>query len=140
MPIADLGLRVERSKKIGEGVRVPVLFGRNGSLEKYFMADALNENSRTVVEVEAGRAVANNQFLKDLFQACMMHGVDYLAVAVRIIYHGSPDFEKVCTFFDTLYASRRLTLPLRGILVIGYSCIPWDPCVIRPERFVTDSW
>lgn len=28
----------------------------------------------------------NNQFLKDLFQACMMQDVDYLVIAVRNEY------------------------------------------------------
>jgi len=65
--------------------------------------------------------VANNQFLKDLFQACMMHEVDYLAIAVRNVYHESnKDFESVSTFMDTLYASDRLQLPLKGVLILGY--------------------
>ena len=49
----------------------------------------------------------------------MMHDV-YLAIAVRNSYGGGNDFEKVVRFFDTLYASNRLQLPLKGILVIGY--------------------
>lgn len=73
-----------------------------------------------MLEVEAGRGVVNNQFLKDLFQACMMHDVFYLAVAVRDIYRGNSDFEAVTRFFDTMYASNRLSLPLKGILIIGY--------------------
>jgi len=32
------------------------------------------------LEVEAGRAYTNYQFLKDLFQACMMHDVQYLGM------------------------------------------------------------
>lgn len=70
--------------------------------------------------MEAGRGVLNNQFLKDLFQACMMIGVNYLCVAVRLDYLKQPDYETVVTFFDTLYASDRLKLPLKGIGVIGY--------------------
>ena len=50
-------------------IRVPVLFGRNNVLEKYFNADAYSTTTKTVVEIEAGRAVINNQFLKDLFQS-----------------------------------------------------------------------
>jgi hypothetical protein len=69
---------------------------------------------------QAGRAVVNNQFLKDFFQACMMDEVEYLALAVRNLYGKSNDFERVCVFFETLYASRRLELPLKGILVVGY--------------------
>jgi hypothetical protein len=99
---------------------VPVLFGLNGKVSKSFDADAYHPDEGFVIEIEAGRAVSNYQFLKDLFQACMMHDVSYLAIAVRNSYRTSNDFEKVQSFFDTLYASNRLTLPLKGILIIGY--------------------
>ena len=52
----------------------------------------------------AGRGVITNQFLKDLFQACMMDDVDYLAIAVRhrCVAAGikNPDFDRVVTFLD----------------------------------------
>ncbi len=112
--------QVERSKKQNDKIKVPVLFGRNGSLEKYFDADGFNHESKTVIEVEAGRGVTNYQFLKDLFQACMMHDDENLVIGVRNTYSNRKDFEVVNTFFDTLYASNRLSLPLKGILIIGY--------------------
>lgn len=111
---------VETGKKVSEKIHVPVLFGRNGKLEKSFEADAFHKGSRFVLEVEAGRGVANNQFLKDLFQACMMHDVQFLGIAIRNDYRGNADFDKVVRFFDTMYASNRMQLPLRGLLVIGY--------------------
>jgi hypothetical protein len=46
--------------------------------------------------------------------------VSYAAIAVRNMYRESKDFDRVISFFDTLYASRRLTLPLQGVLIIGY--------------------
>lgn len=73
-----------------------------------------------IEEVEAGRAVDNNPFLKDIFQACMMHDILHLAIAVRNTYRNSDDFAKVESFLETLYVSGRLQLPLRGILLIGY--------------------
>jgi hypothetical protein len=118
--LAEIGFKVEIGKKHSDCIRVPVLFGLNGKLEKSFRADAFHEQAGFVLEVEAGRAVVNHQFLKDLFQACMMHNVFYLGIAVRQQYRGANDFEAVCRFFDTLYASNRLQLPLKGILVIGY--------------------
>jgi len=87
---------------------------------KSFDVDAYHETEGFVLEVEAGRGYLNHQFLKDLFQACMMRNVEYLAIAVRNIYKNSPDFEKVFMFFDTLYTSNRLPLPLAGVLIIGY--------------------
>lgn len=114
------GFQVETGKKAADKIQVPVLFGLNGQLEKSFDADAYHVDAGFVLEVEAGRGVVNNQFLKDLFQACMMHGVSHLGIAIRNDYRGAPDFEKVVRFFDTMYASNRLQLPLQGILVIGY--------------------
>ena len=118
--LLELNYQVEVSKKAIDKIKVPVLFGMNGKLEKYFDADAYNEKLKTVIEVEAGRAVTNYQFLKDLFQACMMHEVDFLVIAVRNTYRTNKDFQSVTTFFETLYASERLRLPLEGILIIGY--------------------
>lgn len=118
--LEKLDFQIEISKKSTDKIKVPVLFGQNGKLEKYFEADGYNKANKTVIEVEAGRAVTNYQFLKDLFQACMMYEVDYLVIAVRKKYRNNPDFQYVITFFDTLYSSGRLQLPLKGILIIGY--------------------
>lgn len=122
--LAALGFTVETGKKKDEKVHVPVLYGNNGRIAKAFLADAHHVQEGFVVEVEAGRGVINNQFLKDFFQACMMDEVEYVAIAVRNLYEAAGiknrDFESVVTFFETLYASRRLELPLKGILVVGY--------------------
>lgn len=118
--LINIGFQVEAGKKADEKINVPVLFGKNGKIVRSFDADAYCEENGFVIEVEAGRGVTNYQFLKDLFQACMMHEVNFLAIAVRNKYRNNRDYEKVQTFFETLYASQRLTLPLKGILVIGY--------------------
>ena len=97
-----------------------MLFGLNNNIDKYFNADAVSSDGSIVIEVEAERAVDNNQFLKDIFQACMMHGVEYLVLAVRNVYRNNKDFERVFVFLETLYISNRLQLPLKGILLIGY--------------------
>ena len=118
--LRKIGFAVETGKKRSEKINVPVLFGMNGRVDKSFDADAHHETGHFVLEVEAGRAVTNYQFLKDLFQACMMHDVKYVGIAVRNTYKRSGDFRTVATFFDTLYASNRLQHPLDGILLIGY--------------------
>jgi hypothetical protein len=122
--LRKLDFIVEIGKKRDEKVYVPVLYGNNGRVAKAFEADAHHPGGRFVVEIEAGRATINNQFLKDLFQACMMDEVEYMAIAVRNIYKAAgtvnPDFDRVVTFFETLYASDRVRLPLKGILIVGY--------------------
>ena len=90
---AILGYKVEKSKSKCDKIEVPVLYGRNGNCEKYFEADAYNADAKTVIEVEAGRAVSNYQFLKDIFEASVMNDVDYCVIAVRRIYGDSRDFD-----------------------------------------------
>lgn len=119
--LVSIGYIVEKSKKLEGKIKIPVLFGENGKVEKSFDADAFEKKSGTVLEVEAGRGVMNYQFLKDLFQACMMPNTNYLVIAVRQIYLNTyKDFDTVKKFFDSLYASKRIELPLKGILIIGY--------------------
>ena len=118
------GYNVESGKGRDEKIDVPVLFGENNVIDKSFYADAFNQEHKIVIEVEAGRAVRNNQFLKDIFQACMMFDVEYLVIAVLNEYSGggaiTRDYKEVRTFLETLYISNRLKLPLKGILLIGY--------------------
>ena len=122
--LEKIGFDVEKNKKSQGKVTVPVLYGLNGRIEKSFDADGYYKESGYVVEVEAGRGVINYQFLKDFFEACTMADVNYLCIAVRNIYESgnlrSNDFERVCRFFEALYASNRLEVPLSGILIIGY--------------------
>ena len=80
----------------------------------------IKETTKIVIEVEAGRGYRNNQFLKDIFQACMMPNVEFLVIAVRNHYHNSDDFKSIFQFLETLYISGRLQLPLKGIVLIGY--------------------
>ena len=126
--LENIGFRVEQGKKKEEKIDVPVLFGENNEIDKSFYADALSSDGHIVIEVEAGRAVYNNQFLKDIFQACMMFEVEYLVISVLNEYsslsNGKPvihnDYQIIKTFLETLYINGRLQLPLKGILLVGY--------------------
>ena len=121
--LQKIGFEVETGKATSQMIKVPVLFGKNNNIDKYFNADALSKDGRIVMEIEAGRAIANNQFLKDIFEASCMFNVEYLVLAVRNIYqplHNSKDFELVYTFLETLYISNRIKLPMKGILLIGF--------------------
>ncbi|MDL2237969.1 hypothetical protein LJC56_09105 [Christensenellaceae bacterium OttesenSCG-928-K19] len=115
-----IGFDVEKSKAKADKIRVPVLFGEQGKEDLAFEADGYWAENEMVLEVEAGRAVVNYQFLKDFFQACMMYNVRYLCIAVRKTYRNGKDYEKVCRFFDAMYSSNRIQTQLEGILIVGY--------------------
>lgn len=120
--LLSIGYQVEVSKSGDGKIAVPVLYGRNGKADKSFFADGYHVHEEIVLEVEAAAAVANNRFLKDLFEACVMDNVKYCIIAVR--NHNKTtnqkDFEAVMKFIDTVYASQKLKLPLTGVLIIGY--------------------
>lgn len=126
--LEGIGFKVETGKAVDDKIIVPVLFGENGEVDKSFAADAWSNDHTVVIEVEAGRAVFNNQYLKDIFQACMMYEVEYLVLAVLNEYHYnvkgveriSYDYNFIKTSLETMYISNRMRLPLKGILLIGY--------------------
>ena len=118
--LRKIGYKVESGKKKKEKIGVPVLFGEMGKAQLQFQVDAYNFSEKTVIEVEAGRAFSNHQFLKDIFETSMMVNVDYLVLAVRNVYNKNKDYEKILTWLDTLYLTERIKLDLKGILLIGY--------------------
>lgn len=118
--LEEINFKVEISKSHVDKIKIPVLFSLNNKIDKFFDADAVSLDGKIVLEVEAGRAYVNNQFLKDIFQACMMPSVEYLILAVRNDYRGNDDFSKIFAFLETLYINGRLKLPIEGIVLIGY--------------------
>lgn len=118
--LTDIGYKVETSKKKNDKVRIPVLYGENGKEELAFEADAYHKEWRTVIEVEAGRAFINYQFLKDIFQASMMMETDYIILAVRNLYLGKNDYEKIQKFIEVIYLTNKIKLDLKGIILVGY--------------------
>jgi len=123
-----IGYKVERSKKNEDKIRVTVKYGSKGVEDLSFEADAYSKEQKVVVEVEAGRAWSNNQFLKDIFEASMMIDTDYLVLAVKNIYRRSAnnpksnfeDFSQINKFIETIYLTGNIQLRLKGILLIGY--------------------
>lgn len=119
---ADLqreNFEVELGKKKTDQIKIPVLFDKDGNCRKSFCLDALNKQAGIAIEVEAGQATENYRFLKDLYEACVMPELSYLVIAVRNIYRGHADFNIVSLFFEALFNSDRLRLPI-DILIIGY--------------------
>ena len=116
----NLDYEIEIGKKKDEKVRVPVLYSHRGLVSKAFEVDGWHKEKKIVLEVEAGRAVRNYQFLKDIFEASVMVDVDFLIIAVRQFYKGTKDYKTITDWLDTLFITNRIKLSLKGILLIGY--------------------
>lgn len=118
--LIEAGYEVEQGKRSDQKISVPVLFGNQGAVVKTFEVDGWNKNKKIVIEVEAGRAIDNYQFLKDIFEASVMNDVDYLIVAVRNSYKGRSDYKKILDWINIVYLSKKIKFDLKGILLIGY--------------------
>ncbi len=118
--LTSCGYLVEKSKKKGDKIPITVLFKENGERDVTYEVDAFNADTKTVIEVESGRAIVNYQVLKDLIEACLMEDVDYLCVSLRLDYKGKDDYNAFRKIIDAIFKSNRFKLPLRGVLVIGY--------------------
>ena len=116
----NLDYLVETGKKKNQKIRVPVLFGHKGAVSQAFEVDGWHKKNKIVLEIEAGRALVNHQFLKDIFEASVMVDIDYLILAVRQIYKKNQDYKKITEWLDTLFITNRIKLSLKGILLIGY--------------------
>ena len=123
-----LGYETEKNKTKKGKISRPVLFGKNGEIELKYEVDAYSDATKTVIEVEAGQAVMNYKFLKDIIEACLIADSEYLVIAVRNEYYTkkkekeqvSHDFSTVVSSLDAIYASQRISFMLKGIMIIGY--------------------
>ena len=50
--LEGIGMKVESGKKQREKIKVPVLFGLDNRIDKFFDADGLSHDGRIVLEVE----------------------------------------------------------------------------------------
>lgn len=92
-----------------------------------YQIDAYHPEWRCGLEIEAGRAWMGNAIYRDLIQASVMVGVDYLCLAVPLAYKYasggrqivSRDYQNTVAVADAVYGHSRVRLPYR-LVVIGY--------------------
>ena len=126
--LRQLGYAVESGRRSADRISRPVLFGPNGQATVSYKIDAFHEKDGIVVEVEAGRAAYNNAIHYDIIRASLILDAEYLVLVVPITYRITVNKKPVSKSayndgidqLSALYASQRLTLPFRGVLVVGY--------------------
>lgn len=126
--LEGLGYTVESGKLASQKIKRPVLFGSEGTWVVEYEVDAVHDGLGVVVEVEAGRGARSNAVYRDLIRASLIVNADYLALGVMDTYrHQSGGREIVVESYDAaerqldaIYASGRLRLPFKGLLLFGY--------------------
>jgi hypothetical protein len=126
--LVALGYAVETGKtKAGKIVR-PVLFGENGAAEVSYEIDAFHDALGIAVEVEAGRGAAGNADYRDIVRTSLILDSQFMALLMPIRYrttsagreHAIPAYERTRNQLSAIYASERLVLPFKGVLLVGY--------------------
>lgn len=121
--LTKLGFEVERGKTAKQKIWRPVLFGENGKPVVAYEVDGFHDDAKIVLEVEAGRGAANNADHRDLVRASLMVDTDYIILAMMQEYRAGAQvtrsYEQTLKRLDAIYASDRLKLPLKGVLLVG---------------------
>ncbi len=125
--LREIGFQVEASKKKVDKLQRPVFFGDNGTPTLQYEIDAYHEGWKCGLEVEAGRGWMGNAVYRDLIQASVMVGVEYLCLAVCNTYKyqsgGKPaiskDYGNTKQVAEAIYGHSRLSLPY-DLILIGY--------------------
>ena len=122
--LQNLGFIIEQGKQKNQKISRPVLFGDEGVPIVNYEVDGWHPEHHIVLEVEAGRGWMGNAIYRDLIRTSLIVGAEYLVIAMMDVYeYGSTrhrDYESALGELDAIYASGRLKLPFRGILLIGY--------------------
>lgn len=118
------GFEIEAGKTASGKIRRPVLFGENGRPRVAYEVDGFHPQLGIVLEVEAGRGAAGNADYRDLVRTSLIVDAEFLILAVMLEYRTGKttmkSYDRTRDQLDAIYASERLLLPFKGILLIGY--------------------
>lgn len=126
--LEKIGFAVEKDKSQEGKLYRPVFFADNGRPDRQYEIDAYHPHDQIVLEIEAGRATLGNAIYRDIVQMALLVDVQYAAVAVPLTYRYSSTGKQSVNFaykecrsiLDSIYGGRRLDLPFKGLLLVGY--------------------
>ncbi len=118
------GFDIEAGKASADKIRRPVLFGEAGHPRVAYEVDGYHPKLGIVLEIEAGRGAAGNADYRDLIRTSLIVDADYLILGMMLEYRTGKttlrSYERTRDQIDAIYASERLKLPFKGVLLIGY--------------------
>lgn len=122
--LVDLGFEIEAGKKATGKIRRPVLYGEVGQPRVAYEVDGFHPEHQIILEVEAGRGAAGNADYRDLIRTSLIVDADYLILGMMLEYRTGKStmrsYGRTRDQIDAIYASERLRLPFKGVLLIGY--------------------
>ena len=125
IPEMEIEEKDSESGKINK-INIAILYGSEGRKEKTFDPDGWLESEGILLEIECGLMIPQNKaHLKDLFKACLIHGVNHFVIAGAINWEGSTGtkytpYNTMKVDFEAMYESTRFELPFETLTVIGF--------------------
>ena len=123
--LESIGWEIETGEKDIQKIFRPVLYGDKGKTRVSYEIDGWHSEHKIVLEIESGRGWMGNAFYRDLIRTSIIQDADYLILGMRLSYSygkvkNQNDYAKAKEQLDAIYASGRLTLPFKGILLFGW--------------------
>lgn len=123
--LVEQGWLIEAGKKAADKISRPVLYGDRGVTKVYYEIDGWHPDHKAVLEIESGRGWQGNAFYRDLVRTSLVQEAEYLVIGLRTSYSyakvkNQNDFQKALDQLDAVFASGRLQLPFKGILLFGW--------------------
>jgi hypothetical protein len=124
--LETMGFVVEAGKTKADKVARAVLYGEGGVPEVNYEIDGFHDALGIALEVEAGRGAANNADYRDIVRTSLILDAQFLVLMQPISYRSNVDAVGIQAYANTraqleaIYASQRLRLPFKGVLLIGY--------------------
>jgi len=122
--LTDIGYQVE-GEVVGK-IKRPVLFGDEGTPRITYEVDAFHPEHKVLVEIEAGRGWQGNAVFRDIVRTSLIADADFLVIGMLQQYTFGKNntvnrsYDAARSLFDAIYASGRLGLPFKGVLLFGY--------------------
>jgi hypothetical protein len=124
--LVELGFAIESSKKKADKIWRPVLFGEAGESVVAYEVDGFHQELGIILEIEAGRGAMNNADYRDLVRSSLIVDAEFLILGQMLEYRAgkkdavTPSYKRTRDQLDAIYASERLKLPFKGVLLVGY--------------------
>lgn len=123
-----LGYTVETGKSREQRIERPVLFGDNGRPEVTYEIDGFHDELGIAIEVEAGRGAMSNAAYRDIVRTSLLLDAEYFVLMMPITYRyqsagrtlATDAYAKTRDQLSAIYASQRLRLPFKAVLLVGY--------------------
>lgn len=110
--LKEIGIEMEEP---GLKQRIPVLYGENGEVRKYYDVDGRTSDNRLILEIEGANTMSNGRYAVDLLKFLTIEGTEYAVLAVF-----NDHFDRARDEYKIIFTSDQIQFKLKNFLLVGY--------------------